>query len=70
MAKLHTYPDQEEEPELPDPDYEKLREFVGKCLESIEDLMQEVASGAVTLSLEQEEEMENLLKDARKMGLP
>lgn len=43
--------------------------MLARCLESIGDLLQEAANGAAVLSIQQRDEMENIIKDARVQGL-
>ena len=69
MAKFHTYPDEEEQEDVLSEDLETAEKMLAKFIESVEDLMKEVAFGQAKISVEQEREMENLLKDARKAGL-
>lgn len=47
----------------------KRQKMLERCLESIEDLLQEVATGGSVISIQQRDEMENIIKDARVQGL-
>lgn len=65
MAKMHTYED--EEP--CDCNLSDEADMLHRCLESINDLLDETARGQGTkLSIQQENEMDNIIKDARVKG--
>lgn len=81
MSKLHTYPEDEEEEDFTRHlcnsaprqwEYEdRLRAMLPRALESIQDLLDEAAryNNCTRMSMQQQEEMENIIKDAIVQGL-
>ena len=71
MAKQHWYEDQEEDGQPLMLDFEEKQvKMLGRCLNSIQDLLDEEARGTLTkMSMQQTHEMEEIIKDARVQGL-
>lgn len=68
MAKYHSY---REDPAMYGPDDYEVRQIamLKRALDSISDLLDELQRGNSIISMQQEFEMEEIIKDARVQGL-